>query len=73
MKLFEFTKALIFTIPLGIFATLTALLCVISYMNVRRLEDNHKKCFERLTINIKNVTRQFELLQGLTGIMTLQR
>ena len=45
MKLFEFTKALIFTIPLGIFATLTALLCVISYMNVRRLEDNHKKVF----------------------------
>jgi len=45
MKLFEFTKALVFAIPLGIFATLTALLCVIIVINIRRLEDNHKILF----------------------------
>ena len=45
MKLFEFAKAMIFTIPLGIFATLTALLCVIIAINIRRLEDNHKILF----------------------------
>ena len=45
MELFEFFKAIIFAIPLGIFATLTALLCVISVMKVREIEVNHKRAF----------------------------
>ena len=45
MKLFEFTKAMIFAIPLGIFATLTALLLVINAMRVRRLEANFNIVF----------------------------
>ena len=45
MKLFEFAKAMIFAIPLGIFTTLTVLLYVINIMKVRHLEANHKKLF----------------------------
>ena len=45
MKLFEFVKVMIFAIPLGIFATLTALLFVINAIRVRRLEANYNKVF----------------------------
>ena len=45
MELFEFFKAIIFAVPLGIFATLTALLCVISVMKVREVETAHKRAF----------------------------
>jgi len=45
MKLFELAKVMIFAIPLGIFATLTALLFVINVMKARRLEANYNKVF----------------------------
>ena len=45
MKLFEFAKAMIFTIPLGIFATLTTLLFVINAMKTRRLEQKYNRVF----------------------------
>ena len=45
MKLFEFTKAMIFAIPLGIFTILTALMWVINAMKVRRLKANHQIMF----------------------------
>ena len=43
--MFEWIKAMIFAIPLGIFATLTALLFVINVMKVRRLEANFNRVF----------------------------
>ena len=43
--MFEFAKAMIFTIPLGIFATLTALLYVINAMKTRRLDFKYNRVF----------------------------
>ena len=55
MKLFEFTKAMIFAIPLGIFSTLAALLLVINAIKVRRLEFNKTFFFYFICATLSSV------------------